>query len=69
MQPILELHMSGLGEGETPTLAIDPVRTNGGKLALLSRAEFSTVSEIIDGASKESSPNWREIRQAIPSAF
>jgi hypothetical protein len=48
MNPILELHLSGLGEGETPTLAIDPVRPNAGKLALLSRAEFSTVSEIID---------------------
>jgi hypothetical protein len=35
----------------------------------LNLAEFSTVSEIIDEASKESSPNWREIRQAIPSAL
>jgi hypothetical protein len=48
MNPTLELHMSGFGEGETPALAIDPVRPNAGKLALLSRAEFSTVSEIID---------------------
>jgi hypothetical protein len=48
MQPILELHMSGLGEGETPTLAIDPVRPNAGKPAFLCPAEFSTVSEIID---------------------
>jgi hypothetical protein len=48
MNPILKLHMSGLGEGETPTLAIGPVRRNAGKLPLLSAAEFSTVSEIID---------------------
>ncbi len=69
MKPILELHVSGLGEGETPTFRIEPVGLNAGKPALLSRAEFPTVSEIIDRASKESSPNWNEVRPAILSAF
>jgi hypothetical protein len=66
MKPILELHVSGLGGGETPTFRIEPVGPNAGKPVFLSAAEFS---EIIDRASKESSPNWHEVRQAILSAF
>ena len=69
MKPILELHVSGHGEGETPTFRIERVGPNAGKPAFLSPAEFSTVSEIIERASKESSPNWHEARQAILSAF
>jgi hypothetical protein len=57
MNPIPELHMSCLGEGEAPTLAIDLVRPNAGKLALVSRAEFSTVSE----SSTEHRKNRRQI--------
>jgi len=45
MKPILELHVSGLGEGETPTFRIEPVGLNAGKPVFLSPAEFSTVSE------------------------
>jgi hypothetical protein len=45
------------------------VGPNAGPPVFLSPAEFSTVSEIIDRVSKESSPNWREVRQAILSAF
>jgi hypothetical protein len=44
-------------------------RTEPGESAFLEPADFSTVSEIIDRASKESSPNWHEVRQAILSAF
>ena len=53
MKPILELHVSGLREGETLTFRIEPVAPNAGKPVFLSPAEFSTVSEIIDRASKE----------------
>ena len=56
-------------ESETLTLRIEPVAPNAGKSVFLSPAEFSTVSEIIDRASKDSSPNWHEVRQAILSAF
>jgi hypothetical protein len=35
MNPILKLHMSGLGEGETPTLAIDPCATERRKAGAL----------------------------------
>jgi hypothetical protein len=69
MKPILELHVSGLRDGETLTLRIEPVGPNAVKPAFFSPAAFSTVSEIIDRASKESSPNWHEARQAILSAF
>ena len=69
MEPILELHVSGLGEGETPTFRIQPVGPNAGEPVFLSAAEFSTVSEILDRASKKSSPNWHEVRQAMLSAF
>ena len=48
MKPILELHVSGLSEGETLTFRIEPVGPNAGKPVFLSPAEFSTVSEIID---------------------
>ena len=69
MEPILELHVSGLSEGETPTFRIEPVGPNAGEPVFLSPAEFSTFSEILDRASKKSSPNWHEVRQAILSAF
>jgi hypothetical protein len=69
MKPILELHVSGLREGETLTFRIEPVGTNAGKPVFLSPAEFSTVSENIDRASKQSSPNWHEVGPAILSAF
>jgi hypothetical protein len=69
MKPILELHVSGLGEGETPTFRIQLVGPNAGEPAFLEPADFSTLSEIIDRASKESSPDWHEVRQAILSAF
>ena len=69
MKPILELHVSGLREGETLTFRIEPVGPNEGQPVFLSPAEFSTVSGIIDRASKEPSPNWHEARQAILSAF
>jgi hypothetical protein len=69
MEPILELHVSGLREGETLTFRIEPVGPNAGQPVFLSPAEFSTVSEILDRVSKESSPNWHEVRQAILSAF
>ncbi len=69
MKPILELHVSGLGEGQTPTFRIQPVGTNAGEPVFLEPAEFSTLSEMLDRASKESSPNWHEVRQAMLSAF
>ena len=69
MKPILELHVSGLHEGGTLTFRIEPVGPNAGEPVFLCPAEFSTVSEILDRASKESSPNWHEVRQALLSAF
>ena len=69
MKPILELHLSGLREGETPTFRIEPVGPNEGRTAFFTPAQFSIVSEIIDRASKDPSPNWHEARQAILSAF
>ena len=69
MKPILELHVSGLREGETLTFRIEPAGPNEGQPVFLSPAEFSTVSEILDRVSKESSPNWHDVRQAILSAF
>jgi hypothetical protein len=69
MKPILELHVSGLREGKTLTFRIEPVGPNAGKPAFFSPAAFSTVSEIIDRASKESSLNWHEVRQAIVTAI
>ncbi len=57
-----------LSEGETPTFRIEPVGPNAGQPVFLSRAEFSTVSEILDRALKDSSPNWHEVRQALLSA-
>jgi hypothetical protein len=47
MKPILELHVSGLSEGETLTFRIEPVGPN----VFLSPAECSSVSENIDRAS------------------
>jgi len=35
----------------------------------LSAADFSTLSQVLDRASKKSSPNWHEVRQALLSAF
>ncbi len=58
-----------LSEGETLTFRIEPVGPNAGEPVFFSPAEFSTVSELLDRASKESSPNWHEVRQAILSAF
>ncbi len=69
MEPILELHVSGLGEGETPTFRVQPVGPNAGEPVFLSAAEFSTLSEMLDRTSKETSPNWHEVRQAMLSAF
>ncbi len=69
MKPILELHVSGLREGGTLTFRIEPVGPDAGQPVFLSPTEFSTVSVILDRASKESSPNWHDVRQAILSAF
>jgi len=70
MKPILELHVSGLGEGETPTFRIQPVGPNAGPPVFLDPADFSTLSEMLDRVSQESSPdNWHDWRQAILSAF
>ena len=67
MEPILELHVSGLSEGETPTFRIEPVGPKAGQPVFLSPAEFSTVSEILD-RDRKMSPNWHEVRQALLSA-
>jgi hypothetical protein len=58
-----------LSEGETLTFRIEPVGTNAGTPVFLEPAEFSTLSGILDRASKESSPNWHDVRQATLSAF
>jgi len=69
MKPSSNCLCPALSEGETLTFRIEPVGPNAGKPVFLSPAEFSTVSEIIDRVSKESSPNCHEVRQAILSAF
>ena len=69
MKPILELHAVRPRRRRDATFRIQPVGPNRESRLFLSPAEFSTVSEIIDRASKESSPNWNEVRPAILSAF
>ena len=58
-----------LSEGETPAFRIQPVGPNAGEPVFLSAADFSTLSQVLDRASKKSSPNWHEVRQALLSAF
>ena len=40
MEPILELHVSGLSEGETPTFRIQPVGPNAGQPVVLERGRL-----------------------------
>jgi len=68
MKTILELHVSGLSEGETPTFRIEPVGPNAGEPVFLEPAEFLNLSRVLEHVSKESTPNWHDIRQAILSA-
>jgi hypothetical protein len=69
MNHTLELHVSGLAEGETPTFRIQPVGPDAGPPVFLEPADFTTLSEILDRLSKEPSPNWHSIRQAVLNAF
>jgi hypothetical protein len=58
-----------LSEGETPAFRIQPVGPNTGELVFLSAADFSTVSQVDDRASKKSSPNWHEVQQTLLNTF
>ncbi len=57
-----------LSEGQTPTFRIQPVGPNAAEPVFLTAADFSTLSQVLDRASKDSSPNWHEVWQAILSA-
>ena len=69
METILELHVSGLSEGETPTFRIQPVGPNAGEPVFLTVTEFSILAAVLDRASREPPPDWHGLRQAILRGF
>lgn len=69
MTDILELHVSGLREGETPTFRIQPVGPNPDEPVFLTLDSFILLSELLDGASKRSTPDWRLVRQGLLASF
>ncbi len=65
----LELHVSGLREGETPTFRIQPVGPNPEEPVFLTLDSFMSRSDLLDGASKQSTPDWRLVRQGLLASF
>ena len=65
----LELHVSGLREGEIPTFRIQPVGPNPEEPVFLSLESLMPRSNLLDGASKHSSPDWHLVRQGLLASF
>ena len=69
MTRILELHVSGLREGETPTFRIQPVGPNPEEPVFLTLDSFMSRSDLLDGTSKQSTPDWHLVRQRLLASF
>ena len=71
MTTILELHVSGLGEGATPTFRLQPVGpATTGEAVYLDLSDFRALSRILDELSQQTDPpHWHELRQTILNSF
>jgi len=71
MTTILELHVSALGEGTTPTFRLQPVGpATSGEAVYLDLSDFRALSRILDELSQQTDPlHWHELRQTILNSF
>jgi len=71
MTTVLELHVSGLGKGATPTFRLQPVGpATTGEAIHLDLSYFRALLRILYKFSQQTDPaHWYELRQTILNSF
>ena len=69
MTAIVERHVSGLGEGETPEFRLQPLGSVPSEAVYLDPDEIRILTSLLVNLTLETRPNWPELRRTILTSF